>query len=210
MEQVTKGLYATRPEPLPVGRSTTLRAFLCRRQAGNVLVYGSPAVPAEAQAIADLGGAWRHYLGHGHESEFVTEPPAAEAVLIHERDSAELARRVGRVETFSADHLVGDDFEVIPIPGHTPGTTAYVWDSGHERVLFSADTIFLRDGEWQVALLSSSDRDAYVESLERIRELEFDLLAPWIAGAGQVYWTRTNRADRHRRVDAILRQIEGG
>jgi hypothetical protein len=41
-------------------------------------------------------------------------------------------------------------------------------------------------------------------------ELEFDLLAPWIAGTGQVYWTRTERADTHRRVDAILRQIEGG
>jgi hypothetical protein len=46
--------------------------------------------------------------------------------------------------------------------------------------------------------------------LERIRELEYYLLAPWITGAGQIYWTRSNRADIHRRVDAILRQIEDG
>ena len=51
--------------------------------------------------------------------------------------------------------------------------------------------------------------DQYIV-VERIRELEYYLLAPWITGAGQVYWTRSNRADIHRRVDAILRQIEDG
>lgn len=210
MEQVTSRLHATGPEALPVGRSTTLRAFLCQREAGNVLIYGSSALPAEAQAIEGLGGAWRHYLGHVHESEFVPKPPAADVVLIHERDSAELAQRLAGMETFSAEHRLGEDFEVIPIPGHTPGSTAYLWDSGAERVLFSADTIFLRDGEWQIALLSSSDRETYLESLARIRELEFDLLAPWIAGAGQAYWTRTDRDDVRRRIDGILRRIEDG
>ena len=46
-------------------------------------------------------------------------------------------------ETFSERHKLGDDFEVIPIPGHTGGATAFLWDSGKHRVLFTGDTVFL-------------------------------------------------------------------
>jgi Metallo-beta-lactamase superfamily len=42
---------------------------------------------------------------------------------------------------------VGSDFEVIPTPGHTAGATAYLWDSGDRRVLFTGDTIFLDNKE---------------------------------------------------------------
>ena len=77
-----------------------------------------------------------------------------------------------------------DDFEVIPTPGHTPGATAYLWDSGQHRFLFTGDTIYLHQGEWSRRMLESSDAGAYVESLELIRELEFDVLVPWAASGG--------------------------
>ena len=66
---------------------------------------------------------------------------------------------------FSRRHMLDDDFEVIPTPGHTPGATAYLWDNGNHRFLFTGDTIYLRDGEWVDGLLGSSDRASYVESL---------------------------------------------
>ena len=47
----------------------------------------------------------------------------------------------------------GDDFEVIPIPGHTSGATAYLWDGGGHRCLFTGDTLYLREGEWVAAVL---------------------------------------------------------
>ncbi len=53
--------------------------------------------------------------------------------------------------------MLDDDFEVIPIPGHTPGATAYLWDDGERRHLFTGDSIYLSDGEWIAALLDSSD-----------------------------------------------------
>ena len=53
------------------------------------------------------------------------------------------------------------------------------------RFLFTGDTIYLRDGEWVDGLLGSSDRAGYVESLELIRELDFDVLVPWAATGGQ-------------------------
>src|SRR3712207_7427783 len=39
------------------------------------------------------------------------------------------------------------------------------------RMLFTGDTLYLRDGEWVAAVLPSSDRGTYLESLELIRDL---------------------------------------
>jgi len=76
-------------------------------------------------------------------------------------------------ETFSERHHLDDDFEVIPTPGHTSGATAFLWDAGEHRCLFTADTIFIRDGEWTAVVLEGvSDREQYIESLELIRGLD--------------------------------------
>jgi glyoxylase-like metal-dependent hydrolase (beta-lactamase superfamily II) len=208
MEQVVDGLFASSPMPLPVGRSTSMRAFLCRRPAGNLVIYGSPALADERDDIERLGGAWRHYLTHSHETEFFAEA-VGDGPFIHVADSEVLAHAHARHRTFAGRHVLGEDFQLIPTPGHTPGNTSYLWDTGQERILFSGDTLFLRDGEWQAAVLTSSDRPSFIESLELILGLEFDILAPWIAGADQAFWTRTDPADAERRIDALVRQIKG-
>ena len=109
--------------------------------------------------------------------------------------------------TFSKRHMLDDDFEVIPTPGHTPDATAFLWDNGEHRILFTGDTIMLRDGEWKAAVLDSSDRAAYVESLELIRELDFDVIVPWVASADGPYFAMTDREDAQRRIDAIVEEI---
>lgn len=86
---------------------------------------------------------------------------------------------------FSKRHALDDDFEVIPTPGQTRGATAYLWDSGEHRSLFTGDSIYLADGEWVAAVLESSDREAYIESLELLGELDFDVLVPLAASGGQ-------------------------
>lgn len=106
--------------------------------------------------------------------------------------------------------MVGDDFEVIPIPGHTPGTTAYLWEGGEHRFLFTGDTVALSGGEWVAAVLGSSDRAAYLESLELIRGLDFDVLVPWAATHGQTYYAETNPSDTKRRIDAIIERVRRG
>ena len=109
---------------------------------------------------------------------------------------------------FSRRHTLDDDFAVIPIPGHTPGSTAYLWDTGDHRVLFTADTIMLREGDWRAAVLPSSDRAAYLESLALVRELDFDVLVPWVAKGAE--YAFTDRADARRRIDAIIDRVRGG
>ena len=214
MQTVIPGLYASAPESLPFGRSLQDRAFLLVRERGNLLVYSSGTVAADAEAIEDLGGISRQYLNHWHEASFGIDQVAKtfEAELVcHENERASVSTKGKVGATFSQRHLLDDDFEVIPTPGHTSGATAFLWDSGQHRCLFTGDSIYLREGEWVAAVLAgSSDRDAYIRSLELIRDLEFDVLMPWIATAGQAFHAVTDRANARRRIDTIIARLRRG
>ena len=196
------GIQASAPQPLPFAPSLEVRAFVLERDPGNVLVYSN-------ETLEDPEGVSRWYLNHGHEAMFLSGAVTA-PLFVHERERRSVEAKAHVRATFSRRHTLDDDFEVIPTPGHTPGATAYLWDSGEHRLLFTGDTIYLRGGEWRAALLESSDRDAYLESLELIRELDFDVLVPWAAGAGEPYHALTSRADARRRIDAIAARLRGG
>jgi glyoxylase-like metal-dependent hydrolase (beta-lactamase superfamily II) len=208
MEEVIRGLYASAPRRLRFSETLVMRAFLCRRRHGNVLVYGASDLRAEEGDLEVLGGVERHYLGHSHEAELTsTSPAGSSGTYVHERDANDASLTLDIGATFARRHVVDEDFEVIPTPGHTPGATAYLWESGECRALFSADTIFLRGGDWTSALLESSDRTSFAASLKLIRELDFDFLVPWIAARGQPCCARTDREDARRRIDAILERL---
>ncbi|MGI8606979.1 MAG: MBL fold metallo-hydrolase, partial [Gaiellaceae bacterium] len=175
MEPVISGLYASAPEPLPFAPATDIRAFLLEREQGNLLVYSVTDLESEAQTIEELGGVSRQYLNHQHEAWFASDWGPS-PLYIHEHERPSVDERIRVSETFSERHLLDDDFEVIPTPGHTRGATAFLWDSGRNRMLFTGDTVWLSEGEWVAAVLESSDREAYVESLELMRGLDFDVL----------------------------------
>jgi glyoxylase-like metal-dependent hydrolase (beta-lactamase superfamily II) len=214
MESVIPGLYASAPQPLSFAPSTHVRAFLLERQQGNLLVYSADTVAGEARAIEDLGGISRRYLNHWHEAAFGGGDRIArtfEAPLFcHENERGSVSETSSIAGTFSARHMQGDDFEVIPIPGHTSGATAYLWDNGQHRCLFTGDSLWLREGEWVAAVLESSDRAAYIESLGLIKNLDFDLLVPWAATAGRPFHAVTGKADVRRRIETVLERVRGG
>jgi glyoxylase-like metal-dependent hydrolase (beta-lactamase superfamily II) len=212
MQSVIPGLHASAPEALSFAPSIRVRAFLLQRERGNVLIYSTPAA-AESAAIEALGGVSRHYLNHWHEVAIGDGRIAGglgAPLFCHEDDRREVSDRVEVAGSFAARHMADDDLEAIPIPGHTPGATAYLWDSGKHRCLFTGDSLFLREGEWVAAVLDSSDRAAYLESLELIKGLDFDMLVPWAATAGQPFHVLTDRADAARRIDAILERLRRG
>jgi glyoxylase-like metal-dependent hydrolase (beta-lactamase superfamily II) len=215
VEQLTKldtivpGLHATSPQPLPFAPSLTVRAFLLERPRGNILIYSTAQLGRDLAALADLGGVSRRYLNHWHEALFAADVDAP--LFVHERERARVEEEMHVRGTFSRRHVLDEDFEVIPAPGHTSGATAFLWDTGRHRALFTGDSIYLDGGEWGAALLEgSSDRNAYIESLELIRELDFDVLVPWAAGAGEPYHAVTSRAAARRRIDAIIERLRGG
>jgi hypothetical protein len=209
MEAEIGGLYASAPEPLPFAPSLRIRAFLVRRDPGNLLVYSVAGLEAAAPAIDGLGGVERHYVNHWHEAMFASNGVAA-PLFVHESDREPTAQRTSIGGTFASRHTLDGDFEVIPAPGHTEGATAYLWDSGQHRLLFTGDTIYLSKGEWVAAVLESSDRATYIESLELIRALDFDVLVPWAATAGESYYAVTSKGDARRRIDAILERVRSG
>ena len=209
METPIEGLYASEPEALPFAPALDIRAFLLRRDQGNLLIYSASGLESGAEAIEDLGGIARHYLNHRHEAGLASNRVSA-PLFVHENERESVAESYRVRGTFSKRHLLGDDFEVIPTPGHTSGATAYLWDSGRHRFLFMGDTIYLDEGEWVAAVLRSSDRERYIESLELVRELDFDVLVPWAATGERPYCAVTSQADARRRIDAMLARLKAG
>ena len=214
MENVIPGLYASEPEPLGFGPSLEIRAFLLQREGGNLLIYRSASLEGDVEEVRRLGGISRQYLNHHHEAspacDWVAETFGA-PLHVHE-DDARAASEICEVgETFSERHKLGDDFEVVPIPGHTAGATAFLWDSGEHRVLFTGDTVYIGRLGWRVAVLDGvSDRQRYVESLELIRSLDFDLLVPGIAPSGQPYYEFIEKPEAQQHIDEIFERVRRG
>jgi glyoxylase-like metal-dependent hydrolase (beta-lactamase superfamily II) len=213
MEPVLPGLYASAAESLPFAPLTSVWSFLLQRPQGNMLIYSNPGLSTEADAIADLGGVVRHYLNHWHEAMLGCAgiPEATNArIFCHEHDRDKAAESCPIAQTFRSRHRVDDDLEVIPTPGHTPGATAYLWSNGRDRCLFTGDTVFFDGDEWRAAVLETSDRAAYIESLELIKELDFNVLTPWAGSAGGPLFAPTDREDTRRRIDKILERVRAG
>ena len=202
IEIAIPGLSASSPQPLPFAPSLHARAFLLKREQGDVLVYST-------ETQKDPGSVSRWYLNHGHEAMFLPESMDA-PLFVHEGDREAVEAKTHVRAAFSRRFTLDNDFEAIPTPGHTPGATAYLWDNGQHRFLFTGDTIYLDEGEWVAAMLSSSDRAAYVDSLALLRELEFDVLVPWVASEGQPYYAVTSQAEARRRIDAIVDRLVDG
>lgn len=214
METLIPKLHASAPEPLGFGPSLEIRAFLLQRRSDNLLIYRSAALEQEAEEINDLGGITRQYLNHSHEASPANDRVAelfGAPLYVHEDDALEASEVASVDETFSERHKLHDDFEVIPVPGHTGGATAFLWDTGEHRVLFTGDTIFFSRGGWRAAVLDGiSDREKYLESLELIRSLEFDLLVPGIAPAEHPYYEFVGKAEAERRIGEILDRVRSG
>jgi glyoxylase-like metal-dependent hydrolase (beta-lactamase superfamily II) len=171
-------LLASPPASLSFTRTLKIHAFRLVRPGGDLLVYAAGGWPGAGDR------AVRRYLGHWHEAAEGGEPDAT-PVWIHAADADEARRHRDVAETFDGPIADGDDFQAIPMPGHTPGSTAFLWDTGAHRVLFTADTIYPRDdGVWRAAVLDTSDRAAVAASLDRLADLQFDVLAPWVSPVG--------------------------
>ena len=203
------GLYASAPQKLPYDSSLEIRAFLLQRNHGNLLIYSADTLASDAPAVRDLGRISRWYLNHWHEATVHADGITA-PLYCHEKDRKSVAKTLPVYEAFSSRHVLDNDFEVIPTPGHTKGATAFLWSNEGHRFLFTSDTIYLRDGEWVATVLGESDRKSYIASLELIRDLDFDVLVPWAATRGQPCYAMTDKSDAQRRISAILDRVRRG
>jgi glyoxylase-like metal-dependent hydrolase (beta-lactamase superfamily II) len=127
--------------------------------------------------------------------------------LDHAAGAARLAALAGGVPVRHPG--AGDDagpFEVVPSPGHSADSVCLI----HERVCFSGDTVL---GEGSVFVpAGGGGLVRYLAALERLLELELDVICP---GHGPVVWDPHERIEhyiRHRleREQKVLAAIEAG
>lgn len=176
MRQVLKDLWETRTDsPFP---GLTTHAYLWTPR--NVLFY-STATDADFDALDDLGGVADQYLSHRDEAG----PMLAR---IAERFGARLHAPVAELVEIGAhahvDVPVGGRYvdangvEVIPSPGHTPGSTSYEVEGAEGTYLFTGDTLYRSgSGEWTAGYLPGmSDATALASTLQHLALLTPDVV----------------------------------
>ena len=213
LRPVTADLFASAAQELSFAPGLVVRSFLIRSEEGNLLLNASEGALGSAEAIEGLGGVKALWLGHWHEGLTGAQAIAdrfGAPVVVHQADREEAEKKVTIAETFDGARRIRSDLEAIPIPGHTPGSTAYLWHGPEARCLFTADSLYVKNGALRGVLLDSSDREAFLASLARLREIEFDLLIPWVAEKGAaVAISYTPQAFR-RDLEEIVARIEAG
>lgn len=209
LETLTGGLLATPPARLPYQANVLVRSFVLPRSAGNVIVYNSPGISEAAADIRALGGATRLLINHAHEGMYGA-PTLDLPVYVHERDRREVAGSLAVAGVFTGRETIDDDLEVVPTPGHTAGTTSYLWDSGEHRYLFTGDFLWIENGEWKAVVLDSGLRAAYLDSLALVRDLDFDVLVPWGATDDGPSIAVTTPDDARARIDDVIARVRTG
>jgi glyoxylase-like metal-dependent hydrolase (beta-lactamase superfamily II) len=207
LQSSIRGLHATPTAPLPFLKGVVVRSFILEREQGNIIIYNAPGITAAAREILHLGPPDRLLVNHWHEAMFGA-PALDVPIFVHEADRGLTDLPIAG--TFSKREHIARDLELIPTPGHTRGTTMFLWDNGEHRMLFPGDSIWVQGGAWKAVLLGEGDREAYLLSLSRIMELDFDILVPWGSEEGQPYGYYVTRAQAHEQLEGIMDRLQAG
>ena len=210
LDKVANGLYATPTTELPFDKRFRFKSFVLERSEGNIVIFHSGRIDEAADDIQSLGGADRVLMNHEHES-LGGQTHFDAPYYIHQDDKEAVTDTLQVAGTFKDREQLYDDLEVIPAPGHTPGTTLYLWDNGEHRYLFTGDFLCYDGDEWRTVVLPSSDREQSIKSLEMIRDLDFDALVPWVSieGESPVFFINDDN-DKQQRVQKIIDRVRNG
>jgi len=180
MRQIRDDLWETAPDsPFP---GLTTHAYLWTPPGRpNVLFYATSDTAGFA-AMQQLGGVGHQYLSHRDEAGPSLAKVAGQfGAMLHapsaeRREIAEFAEPDVLLDRRHVDEL---GIEVVPAPGHSPGSTCYLVRGAHGTTyLFTGDTIYLGgDDRWTAGYLPGiSDREQLAASLELLATLEPDVV----------------------------------
>ncbi|WP_232716415.1 MBL fold metallo-hydrolase [Gordonia metallireducens] len=177
MRQVLPDLWETTTDnPFP-GLTTHAYLWMSDR---NALFY-SMASDAEFDDLEKLGGVDDQYLSHQDEAGPILGRVEDRFGATLHAPAPEIERigRFARVDIAIAERYVDDNgVEVIPTPGHTPGSTCYLvpGDDGL-RYLFTGDTLYVNaSGRWTAGYLPFSDASTLAESLHLLAHVDPDVV----------------------------------
>jgi glyoxylase-like metal-dependent hydrolase (beta-lactamase superfamily II)/ferredoxin len=155
-------------------------SYLVRRDRGNVLVDSPRAASPLVRRITELGGVGRMLLTH--RDDVADHARFAELFgcerVIHKKEVSASTRDVETQLAIDEPMRLDDDFEAIPVPGHTRGSLAFLY---RRRYLFTGDHLW-----WSPNLktLNASrsvcwyDWDLQIRSMERLLDYSFEWVLP--------------------------------
>jgi glyoxylase-like metal-dependent hydrolase (beta-lactamase superfamily II)/ferredoxin len=185
-------------------RSFGAASWLLRRQAGNVLVDSPRSSHTLAEGIAALGGISTLFLTH--RDDVADHASWARRFgcprVLHAADVTPASADVERKLQGEEPVPLGPDLLVVPVPGHTPGSCALLWN---EAWLFTGDHLW-GDAEGRLGAsraLCWGDWGRQLRSLERLLELRFEAVFP---GHGRP-WRGRSAAHAHEALAALVAEL---
>jgi len=179
MKQLFPDLWQTRTEHPFQG--VTSHAYLLTRPNGNILFYGT-GVQEDLQPIRDLGGVVRQYLSHRDEAGpalATIKQTFGSALCCHASEVRAIGSYCQVDVTFDTHETHLGNIEVVPTPGHTSGSTCFVYRSPYGKTyLFTGDSIYPDGESWgtRVQFFAGGRKSDLKSSLELLRDLEPDVV----------------------------------
>lgn len=180
LERIREDLWQTQAySPFP-GLNT--HAYLWTPPTGENVLFYSPGDDTDFDALDELGGVAHQYLSHQDEAgPLLTRIADRFGARLHasEAEAAEVGQHVVPQVRFATRHVDELGIEVIPTPGHTPGSTCFlVPGADGTSYLFTGDTVFLSDeGVWTAGFIPGmSEAAELLTSLRLLSTLEPDLV----------------------------------
>ncbi|MFI8607419.1 MBL fold metallo-hydrolase [Pseudomonas sp. NPDC077649] len=212
MQQIRDDLWETATEtPMP---GLTTHAYLLTREAGNLLFFNT-SLQQEIERMGELGGVAYQLLSHRDElgdSLLQIRQRFGTRLGGHRREQAEFARFVTPDILFDDRETLLGNIDVIPTPGHSPGSTCFLVHSPTgQRYLFTGDTLYRSaDGSWKAGFIaghnSPADRQTMATSITGLRELEPDLVIG-SAFAGSNGYQEMGQGEWQAHVDDALERL---
>lgn len=180
MRPIRADLWETRVDsPFP---GLTTHAYLWTGGPdGNVLFYGM-ATDADFDDIASLGGVAHQYLSHRDEaSPMLSRIADRFGATLHApvAELLEIGQHAHVDVPLGSRHVDANGIEVIPTPGHSPGSTCYLVPGANgQTYLFTGDTIFVGDDDaWTAGYIPPiSDAGPLADSLRLLATMRPDLV----------------------------------
>jgi glyoxylase-like metal-dependent hydrolase (beta-lactamase superfamily II) len=193
-------------------------SYILAHPEGVILYDAPPVVTDEAiEAILAIGRPRLLIVSHTDFVGFAGDWADALGIpaLMGEGDEPLAGNRFEPDERVSAPRKISDDLEIVPVPGHSPGSLAVYWSGAADgAVLCCGDALAIwphDDGRTQVSFFQDAPVDQEIESLiarpvrllaacggritnadgvlKQLRETENNCARPWKGETGGV-WVR--------------------
>ena len=177
-------------------------SYLIVRPVGNVLVDSPRASRPLLERIEALGGIRTMVLSHRDDvadhAEFTRRFGCERVMHVADVGSLPVERRITGTEPVALD----DELTVIPVPGHTRGSIALLYQ---ERFLFTGDHLWWDEDDHRLDMGQGVCWYSWPEqlrSLERLRDFRFQWVLP---GHGQRFRAESPEAMRASLEEVIQR-----